>query len=1022
MRFTGYSRESGLTQSTVYTIVQDRKGFMWFGTQEGLSRFDGYTMKAFKHIPESKNSLGGRSVFASLCDSRGNLWFGSEKGNLSKYIPEKDQFMIFRLRDDADSAREIYISSICQDHSGNIIVGSYGGGLHLLENGTTACYEEECKLVQISTEAKYISCLCLNNSGDLVVGTQEDGLYMASSEQLTANHSLIHSNKAQNLTGDFIRSVFVDSRSRIIAGTKYGLNIIADGVVTKFTADERNGSLPNNVVTSISEDRNGRLWIATRNGGLNLYDEEHSRFVTYQHDQNNPHTLPENSLLSVYIDRTNVIWSGTVSSGVCKADLDSKNFYNPEVFNKQFKQVKNVNCIYRHNDSGFYLGTNNRGFFAFDADFKNIKHYSNKSTDPENYFPGGSIYSICITEDSGIWIGASGSGLIRYDPETGKFQIFQREDDQRTKNVFSVCADKKNKGLLFIGTQSGGFFVFDTILGRYKDSELTILAAKEVSNSVIRTVFSGASGEVWFSASNEGLMMISAERDKVVKMSFADERFSDDIRHISEDSLGNLLICTAGNGLLRYNPSRGVMCSYTENEGLASNSAVAAMADNNGNIWVCTVNGLSKIDELTGKIYNFYESDNLLSREFNEGAIHKDSSGTIYLGNPSGMNYFKPQEIVNNPHKPVVALIDFRIFNKSYEHFTGSNIIDAPVPYADMIHLTYKERVFSFGFSSLIYNDSTKNQFAYMLEGFDKNWIYSGNRRNATYTNIGAGEYIFKVKATNNDGIWCDEPAKMMIQISPPFWETWWFKSAGVLASFLIARGIYRNKLKMIEKEKIIQDEFSRKLLESQESERRRIASELHDTIAHDILVLKNKAYLGFSKEEQPENLKNVLKEISDLSADALGDVRSISYNLHPYKIERLGLTKAVVSMLNLAEESSGISINSKIDNINNLMEKELELYVYRIIQELMNNIIKHSGATKAVFAVTASDSKVCINVIDNGKGIRNLRVIEAGNTGLGLMGIKTRLRLYDGFMEIKVPQNGGTSITISIPNKYRAK
>ncbi len=1019
MRFTGYSRNVGLAQSKVYTIVQDRKGLKWLGTQEGLSRFDGYRMKTFRHDPEKENSLGGLSVFASMLDSAGCLWFGSEKGIVSKYDPVIDEFKNIKVS--SDSSKDIFISSFCEDSAGNMFAGSFGGGLFLIRNGIMPGEITSSEVISLGGISENVSCICFDNEGRLYIGTSEEGLCKVLPGRSSPDGHTVVIDRVSGLTGDAIRCLYCDSAGRIIAGTTTGLNIISEsGEVKQYMADGEPTSLSYNVVTSIAEDRDRRLWAGTRNGGLNLLDERHGHFTKYMNASDDPHSLSDNSIHSLFIDRTNVLWVGTVSTGICKSDLDSKPFRNPFELNEVFRAVKNVNVIFKDARSNVYVGTHNRGIITADRNFQNMKQYHKKQIDSSLIFPGNSIYSILQSPNEKIWIGATSSGIVRFDCKEGNFKMFGNEQDERKKNVFSLCTDPLKSDHILVGTIFGGMFAFDTEKEEYTKTPLTGLVEGAVSNSLVRSIFCEKSGTVWFSASNTGLMKIESSRDRIIRMADTYECFSDNIRYITADNLGRIAVCTALHGLIVFDEASGAICRYSEAEGLASNSAVSATVDNSGNIWVCTINGLSKIEPDTGKITNYYESDNLLDREFNEGAIFRDSNGTIYVGSSAGLNYFYPTEVLDNPNMPELAITDLQIFNRSVQPFDESNSIIAPIEYSDEAKLTYRQSVFSLEFASLIYNDSAKNRYAYILEGFDKEWNYCGTRRFATYTNIEPGEYIFKVKGTNNDGVWSSKPAELRVKISPPFWDTWWFRTAGALTAVLAAGAVYRNKMNRIQKEKSMQDDFSRKLIESQEAERKRIASELHDTIAHDILILKNKAYLGITKEKEPDKLKDVLKEISELSSDALSDVRSISYNLHPHKIERLGLTKAISSMLNLAEQSSGIKMDSNLENIDGLFEKDLELNVYRIVQELVNNIIKHSRAKNAVIEISSGSSNVYLNITDDGDGMKDTESVDKGNSGLGLLGINTRLRLYGGKMEIKAPEYGGTSIRIIIPHKEK--
>ncbi len=1020
MKFTRYSRESGLVQSTVYTILQDRKGFMWFGTQEGLSRFDGYSMKTYKHDRDEANSLGGHSVFTSMLDSKGCIWFGSENGNFSRYIPEEDKFINFNIAQKFSALNAAPgISSFCEDEYGNIFIGTYGAGLIMLREGLNVNNRKDMKLLRLVHDIKEVSCMKMDKYGKLFFGTFNDGLFRLDYSHSETSERNTRASLIDGLNGNSLRCLLSDSAGRLFAGTSSGLNKISSGrVIESFCYDGTPKGLSYNVVTSLAEDKDRRLWVGTRNGGLNLFEERKKRFVHYTSMMEDSETISDNSLLSLFIDRTNVLWAGTVSSGLSRADLDSKPFNNPKEINEEFGNIDNVNSILRDSRSEFFIGTHNKGFIYSGKSLENIRIFHKKSADPKRYFPANTVYAIRETPDTRIWIGAHSGGLLEFDRSSESFISYSSDFDPRLRNVFSLCVDTKNGNTLLAGTDSGGFFEFNTKSCRFIKSVASKSVEDHAGNTIIKFIYADTSGTIWLSAGNRGLIRISDDRKSVVRMSRADERFSDNIRYIGEDSKGCLLICTSANGLLIYDPSSESLEAFTECDGLAGNSVVSAIEDDTGFLWACTNNGLSKIDPDTGRITNYFESDNLASREFNEGAVFKDKSGIIYVGGVEGFNFFAPTEILDNPHKPEIAVTDFQIFNKSYKPGKESKIMKHPVTYEKEINLTYKESVFSFEFASLIFNDPSKNNYAYKLEGFDRQWNHCGNRRFATYTSIEPGSYVFKVKGTNNDGIWGDRAAEIKIHISPPFWDTWWFKSASTLTSLLAAGLAYRSKMKRIEKEKLLHDDFSRRLIDSQETERKKIASELHDTIAHDVLIMKNKAYLGMTKEDGTEKLKQVLEEISNLSSETLTDIRSISYNLHPHKIERLGLTKAIKSILNLAQESSNINFEFQSDIDDNVFPDELRINIYRIIQELTNNIIKHSKASMAKFGFEQRDSNVFMSIEDDGIGFKHDCTPVEQNSGMGLIGIGERIRLYGGSFDIQSTPERGTAIKIVIPIK----
>lgn len=481
-----------------------------------------------------------------------------------------------------------------------------------------------------------------------------------------------------------------------------------------------------------------------------------------------------------------------------------------------------------------------------------------------------------------------------------------------------------------------------------------------------------------------------------------------------EDKNGRFWITDYFNGLRLFERKAGNFIHYTKNEGLADNTAGGMAEDSKGNLWIGTANGLSKFNPDSKIFKNYKKSDGLLTTNFYWGAVLKDKNGFLYFGGDDGFVKFHPDSLQDNPYPPSVVLTDFKLFNKSVKPSESSSL-KKNIIVADEISLSYTENIFSFEFAALDYTNPKKNQYAYMLDGVDNEWRYSGNVRIASYTNIDPGEYVFHVKGSNNDGVWNEEGKSIKIIITPPWWQTWWFRSCGAIVIVGVVGFSFNRRLKTVKKEKKSQEEFTRQLISAQEEERKRIAGELHDSLGQNLLVIKNKAMLGLKKKDN----KLLFNEISDLSSSTLQEVREISYNLHPYQLERLGLTKAIESITERALKSTNIIFKDEIDIIDKIFSPEAEINIYRIIQECVNNIIKHSGATEAQLIIKKEHDGVLITISDNGKGFDvNAVLSDKLKRGIGLMDINERAKLFNGKVEFKSAPGMGTTCKISIPLK----
>jgi signal transduction histidine kinase len=331
--------------------------------------------------------------------------------------------------------------------------------------------------------------------------------------------------------------------------------------------------------------------------------------------------------------------------------------------------------------------------------------------------------------------------------------------------------------------------------------------------------------------------------------------------------------------------------------------------------------------------------------------------------------------------------------------------------------LSYRDSVFSFEFAALDYSIPEKNQYAYKMEGFDKEWVFSGNRNLATYTNLDHGDYTFRVKGSNNDGIWNEEGKSIKIHITPPYWKTVWFKGLSLLAVIGTAGSIYKSKLDKVRKEKEQQEEFARQLIDIQESDRKRISSELHDSVGQDLMITKNRLLLTKNHSEDKEFISRSISEASELISNTLSDIREISYALHPYQIERLGLSKAIMSIIDRASKSTEIVFTKHIDRIDKLIPPEAEISLYRIMQECMTNVIKHSNAKEVFFNANKGSNEISIMISDNGIGFDTDKLkAESGKHCFGLFVMGERVKLINGKFRIESKPGHGTTIYVNIP------
>ena len=1026
LKFEHISIEDGLSQSVVNCILQDWQGFMWFGTQDGLNRYDGYKFTVYKNDRDSSNSIGNNYINCLFEDKAQNLWIGTQNG-LSKYNREKDYFENYYLMTgDPLQLIVVDIRVIYENSYEELLTGTYGEGLAIFDKSKEIFSSYGINKSYLNSNR--ITSICEDVNNNLWIGTWGDGLYMYDSSSQEYIHHTIAKGKSNIISDNRINSIHEYPKGKLLIGTNNGIYIL--NIETKEFIHYKNNpfdtdSLSNDLVSKLFEDSKNNIWIGTIEGGLNLFNWRTSKFLSYKYEKKNPRSISNNSITSIYEDRSGILWLGTEGGGLNKLIKSSnkiQHIYSDETDENSLCSNK-IYCFCEDTFENLWIGTWDNGLCKYQRKGHKFTHFKHNPNDL-NSLSHNKITSIVEDHSKNLWIGTSGHGLDKLDISKNEITHYKKSDNNNSisnNTIFSLS--KVKNGIIWIGTGGGGLNKFDI------NSELFTTYVNDPNNQFslssnrIRTIFIDNEDIIWIGTDNGGLNKFDKSEEKFYSYKHDPNDASgisdNNVLTIFEDSSGNLWIGTMNNGLNKFNKKNNTFKRFREKDGLANDSVNGILEDRNGNLWISTSNGLSKFNLKTETFRNYDGKDGFQSNEFNPSACIKLRSGDFVFGGINGFNIFKPEEIKDNPHIPPVVISDFQIFNKPVSLYTKDSPLKKSVLVEDMINLTYYDSVFTFEFAALDYHTPEKNKYAYVMEGFDKDWVYSENRRFATYTNLNPGEYLFRIKGSNNDGVWNEEGRSIKIFITPPFWKTRWFRALSITLGIGAVASVYRNKLNQIQKEKNAQIKFTKKLIEVQENDRKRIASELHDSIGHDLMITQNKLLLSMKNPGNNEfHLRNI-NEVAGIISTTLKEVREISYNLHPYQIERLGLSKAIISIINRTNNSSNMKFISNVDNIDNLLPPGEEISLYRVIQECITNIMKHSEATEVVFNINKAHNNISILISDNGKGF-SLEKVKANSHkhGFGLSGISERLKLIKGKVNIDSSVNHGTKVYIEIPNK----
>ena len=736
IRFNHLNVDNGLSQSSVTCIFQDNKGFMWFGTQDGLNRYDGYKFKIFKNIPNDSTSLTDNFIFSIIEDKSGVLYIETQSGNFHKYNPVSESFKVFpEDQIDFNSARVSTVGAALQEQSGIKWNGgaSRGTGLERIDNNTG-------KVIRYK-----------HNPAD-----------------------------PSSLINDKVYTIYRDKKGNLWVGTFDGLDKLDEktGKFSHYRNDPRSSnSLPDNWVWPIYEDSHGNLWIGTVRGGISKFNPATNTFVNFNNDPDDPTSINDNFIFSIYEDRSGIIWIGTNTGGV--------NYFHPssQVFERFINYPNNKNSLsdnavlamYADKEGNYWIGTREGGLDKFNYDKNSFTNYSNNPSN-SNSLINNSV--LAITEDrSGIlWLGTFSSGMNSFDPKSGIFKRFVNNPSDPNSlsdnRVYSILEDRE--GIIWIGTYGGGLNRLDKSTGKFTVYKHDEKNTASISSNSVWTMSEDNEGKLWLGTFGGGVNIfdkvnqtfINFKNDPKDPSSLGD----DNIIRVFKDSKNNMWFGTT-KGLCRFYRDSKKFKTYREKDGLANDFVYGILEDNNGNLWLSTNNGLSKFDPRKETFKNYYYEDGLQGNEFNQNAYAKDfRTGRLLFGGPNGFNIFNPDDLKNNNYLPPIVFTNYLRYNTDDEE--GKPIIEKGISERDSIVLTYKDNIVTIDFAALSFYNNFENQYRYMLEGFNENWIQLGSNHTITFTNLSPGDYKLRVIGSNNDGIWNEEGTTLFIQVQPPWWRT----------------------------------------------------------------------------------------------------------------------------------------------------------------------------------------------------------------------------------------------------------
>jgi len=1037
-----------LSDNSVHCIFEDHKGFMWFGTESGLDRFDGIKVTSYSIIIGNDHSISNNKVKHVFEDSKKNLWVGTANG-LNLYSRAKDSFIRYYFKgDEKNKVLCNNINTIIEDVEGAIWLGTHGGVCLVdKENKQIVPFK---KFTGSNTEIGHeiIQTLMQDNQKRIFAGSMEGNIYQYEKQTGRITKYLFDNGKVEldialqifdiNQTEDGI--IWINT----IGGGLFKVKKMKDGHIWydnfRHNPDDKN-SLINDNLQAICFDNKGDFWLSTVNGGLNKYDSRKNIFIKYQYDPFNSSSISGNSVWDMFIDSKDRLWVSVFNSGINIADKSTEKFVSyKRDFSDNSLTHSSITAFVEDFDKNMWIATDGGGLDFWDRKTDKFVHYRHKKNDPGSIL-SDVILSLFMTKKGDLWAGSFEGGISVLERGKTKFKHITQAHGLPPGHIFDILQGKDD--IIYIGGYYGGLSLYNERtkkIANYKHNK----GDSGISDNRIVKLCLDSDNDLWIGFAEKGVdLMTYDENGELQFTNFSHEpndpfSLSDNsIMTIFEDSKKNVWIATRG-GLNKFNKKTQKFVGYSKQNGFPHSTIVGIQEDNNGKLWVSSLNGLSCFDPETEEIKNYAIDDGLQGMLFNNrSAYNTNKKGEMFFGGDNGFTVFHPDSLQYDNDFPRIYFSDFKIFNKRVEIGAKGSPLKSHIRETKEITLSYKQSIFTIEYIALNYSHTKKTQYAYKLDGLETKWNYVGSKRTATYTNLDAGEYTFRVKSTNNEGDWNEECTMLKITITPPFWETWWFVAIELFVIIFGALVFYRikinnikthnEKLEALVKERTLELSETNTSLEEKQEEilkqneelglHRNHLEDLVEERTNELLVAKEKAeesdklktsFLtnmsheirtplnaivgysslledsGFDTEANPEFI-NYIRKNSDLLLDLVDNILDLA------KIEttKLQVERKIFNVSDFLNDVytywnlNNYSLQVKLRQIDNEYAKGLfinsdKYRIRQILNNLVSNALKFTEEGYVDIGCKTGENTLTFYVKDSGIGIsaRNCKVI----------------------------------------------
>ena len=1081
-RFSSLDMESGLPNNSVFTLAQDYLGYMWIGTFGGLARYDGKEYVSYKPNPSQPGSITSAVIFDILEDSQQRLWVGTDGGGLNLYQRDTDSFIAKRYNaDDPASISSDQVFALFEDSSGTIWIGTGGGGLNRMVDDdhyiTYLADSSSRRALQSNTIREIIQ----DHRGAIWIGTDGGGLatylpeedsfatyfYQPPGQNQTTTFAMQNAGEpgrsANYPLGSSVKALYEDSRNLLWIGFEGAGLAIFDPSRKEFTPIALPGIGDDPVsVRTIIEDRYGRIWVGTDGDGLSILEiapNPAGRGIgpySVTHLVSDPtleYSLSSDKIRDVFIDMTGLVWIGLRDGGLNLFNPLSFSFHNlSSDRDPPYKLSGNtIRKILEAPDGAIWIATDGYGLNRYDPKTQEISWPLDELSEP--FDVSELTYSLLIDGDI-LWIGTDDAGVYAYDMVSQRIvRHFQRNDDSNLSSNAVWDIFKDSYGILWFGTEGGGLNRFDRESETFTVFTFDTYNPNSILGNSVRIIFEDRVRNLWIGTWDGGLNLFRRDTEDFKRFQSVPgdmQTLSDNsVNTIFEDSRGSLWIGTAGGGLNRFYTNSGTFVTWNQADGLSSDNVLGILEDADGYLWLTTDNGLTRFDTTTGGCVKFYKEDGLQGNEFMRKAYHTASDGTFYVGGTKGVTYFNPTAIQPRDVDSPFLVTGLKLQNKNVtvgplqleDPDKVRLLLDRPLYKNPVVHLAPTDSFITFTFALFDYVNPARNEYAVMLDGQDADWTNLGRQNSITFPILPPGTHILRIRATHYNGIVHSIEQKVTIQVDKFFWQRWYTLLGASLLLGMTFFFLVRMRLQKLHAKNAELRQYSIHIQEAREEQRKEIAREIHDQLGQILTSLKFDAFwLRKTLQNSPEAHPEVLERTDEMVAvmdTALESVKNISTRLRPSALDSLGFSEALQWQAMEFQQRTGIKCTVESSKETEQLPSEVSITLFRVLQELLTNVIRHAQATAVSIIFHITDTDYYLRVSDNGVGC-TAKMIKS-KTAFGFISIRERCESLGGMVRIsssgmtehtwlvrwehrtqraipEVEQNQGTTVEILIP------